>query len=111
MSAPTASDPLEALRRHPQLNQLKQAVKASPGNITQVIAAIAAESQEYLNAINANKAAFVALMQEPIEEEEDKDEEDDDKDEEDDDKDEVNFRNPPLKGQTGEYSLHVPDNR
>lgn len=64
--APAAGGALAILRQHPQFNQLKQLVQANPAVLPEIIAQIGASSPELLEAIQANREEFVAMMNEPI---------------------------------------------
>lgn len=57
---------IDALRRHPQFNMLKQLVQQNPGALSQVLDLIGQQSPELLAAIHANNDAFIAMMNEPI---------------------------------------------
>jgi len=57
---------IDALRRHPQFNMLKQLVQANPAALSQVLDLIGQQSPELLAAIHANNDAFIAMMNEPI---------------------------------------------
>lgn len=56
--------PLFVLRNHPQLTQLKSAIRSSVDNIPLAINAIAQAIPELASAIEANKDAFLQLMNE-----------------------------------------------
>lgn len=56
---------LFALRNHPQLTAIRTAIKTSPSNIPMAINAIAQVMPELASAIEANKDAFLQLMNEP----------------------------------------------
>lgn len=60
--------PLDALRRHPQLNALKRLVQSNPGALQQVLQQIGAQSPELLATIHANQEEFVRMMNEPVDE-------------------------------------------
>jgi len=57
---------IDALRRHPQFNMLKQLVQTNPAALSQVLDLIGQQSPELLAAIHANNDAFIAMMNEPI---------------------------------------------
>jgi len=61
-----ASDPLAPLRNHPNLNQLKMLVQSNPSALPMVLSQIGAASPPLLAIINANREAFVKLMNEPV---------------------------------------------
>jgi len=58
--------PLQALRNHPQFNELRRVVQSNPAMLQQVLTQIGQQQPELLREINANQAAFLALMNEPI---------------------------------------------
>jgi UV excision repair protein RAD23 len=65
--APTLSDPpLQALRNHPQFNDLRRLVQSNPAMLQQVLTQIGQQQPDLLREINANQAAFLELMNEPI---------------------------------------------
>mmetsp|Transcript_1703 Transcript_1703/g.2682 ORF Transcript_1703/g.2682 Transcript_1703/m.2682 type:complete len:461 (+) Transcript_1703:156-1538(+) len=70
-SAPAAqsggSGPLEALRRHPQFNELKRIVQSNPSALSQVLTTLLQGNTELLAAIDDNREEFVRMMNEPIE--------------------------------------------
>ncbi len=66
-SAVGPDHPLAVLRQHPQFNQLKSLIQTNPGALPQVLQQIGAASPQLLELITANQAAFVGLMNEPIE--------------------------------------------
>jgi len=57
---------LEAFRQHPQFNLLRQTVQRDPGSLPQILQAIGSQQPGLLEAIMANEAAFLAMMNEPI---------------------------------------------
>jgi UV excision repair protein RAD23 len=65
-AAPSGAVTIDALRRHPQFNMLKQLVQQNPGALSQVLDLIGQQSPELLAAIHANNDAFIAMMNEPI---------------------------------------------
>lgn len=68
-STPSSSiDNLAALRSHPQLNQLRRLVQTNPQALQAVLTQIGQQQPELLQAINTNQAAFLELMNEPIDE-------------------------------------------
>lgn len=67
-SSSSSSEPLQALRNHPQLNELRRLVRENPSSLSQVISQIASQQPELLQEINQNQAAFLALMNEPVSE-------------------------------------------
>ncbi len=64
--AATGTVAIDALRRHPQFNMLKQLVQTNPAALSQVLDLIGQQSPELLAAIHANNDAFIAMMNEPI---------------------------------------------
>ena len=59
---------LQALRNHPQFNQLRRLVQTNPQMLQTVLTQIGQQQPELLAEINANQAAFLAMMNEPVEE-------------------------------------------
>ena len=59
---------LEGLRNHPQFNQLRRLVQTNPQMLQTVLTQIGQQQPELLAEINSNQAAFLAMMNEPIEE-------------------------------------------
>lgn len=59
---------LQSLRNHPQFNQLRRLVQTNPQMLQTVLTQIGQQQPELLQEINANQAAFLAMMNEPIEE-------------------------------------------
>jgi len=57
---------LQALRSHPQFNQLRRLVQTNPAMLQTVLTQIGQQQPELLAEINANQAAFLAMMNEPI---------------------------------------------
>lgn len=70
LSAPaissSSSDPLEALRNHPQFDSLRRLVQSNPSMLQAVLTQIGQQQPELLEAINANQAAFLQMMNEPV---------------------------------------------
>jgi len=62
--------PLDALRQHPQFAQLKELVQTNPTALPAVLSQLGSSSPDVLALINSNKDAFIALMNEPLTEEE-----------------------------------------
>jgi UV excision repair protein RAD23 len=58
---------LQALRNHPQFNQLRRLVQTNPQMLQTVLTQIGQQQPELLQEINANQAAFLAMMNEPVE--------------------------------------------
>lgn len=65
-ASPAAATGIEQLRTHPQFNQLKTLVQSNPAALGQVLEAIGQQNPELLQAIHANQADFLAMMNEPI---------------------------------------------
>lgn len=57
---------IEALRNHPQFAALQQTVQSNPAALPQILQVIGQQQPELLEAIHANEAAFLAMMNEPI---------------------------------------------
>jgi UV excision repair protein RAD23 len=57
---------IEQLRAHPQLNELRRVVQSNPSALSQVLEAIGQQNPELLQLIHANQAEFLAMMNEPI---------------------------------------------
>lgn len=60
--------PLAALRSHPQFDDLRRLVRSNPQMLQTVLTQIGQQQPELLAEINANQEAFLAMMNEPIEE-------------------------------------------
>ena len=58
--------PLDALRSHPQFDALRRLVQSNPSTLQAVLAQIGQQQPELLQAINANQAAFLEMMNEPV---------------------------------------------
>ena len=65
-SSPAPGRPLQALRNHPQFNDLRRLVQTNPQMLQQVLAQIGQQQPELLQEINANQALFLEMMNEPI---------------------------------------------
>ena len=61
-----AGGPLEALRNHPQFDALRRLVQSNPAMLQAVLSQIGQQQPELLTAINANQAAFLEMMNEPV---------------------------------------------
>eukprot|EP00804_Cyclotella_cryptica_P025904 CCRYP_002739-RA/>CCRYP_002739-RA protein AED:0.21 eAED:0.21 QI:119/1/1/1/1/1/3/283/451 len=57
---------LDALRNHPQFNDLRRLVQSNPSTLQTVLAQIGQQQPELLQAINANQAEFLQMMNEPV---------------------------------------------
>ncbi len=64
--AGSSSEPLAALRSHPQINQLRQLVQSNPGTLQAVLAQIGQQQPELLQEINSNQELFIQIMNEPV---------------------------------------------
>jgi len=58
---------LQALRNHPQFDDLRRLVQSNPQMLQQVLSQIGQQQPELLQEINANQALFLQMMNEPIE--------------------------------------------
>lgn len=58
--------PLEALRNHPQFDALRRLVQSNPATLQSVLTQIGQQQPELLREINANQAAFLEMMNEPV---------------------------------------------
>ena len=63
---PSSGQPLQALRNHPQFNDLRRLVQTNPQMLQQVLAQIGQQQPELLQEINANQALFLQMMNEPV---------------------------------------------
>ena len=57
---------LDALRNHPQFNDLRRLVQTNPSTLQTVLAQIGQQQPELLRAINDNQAEFLQMMNEPV---------------------------------------------
>jgi len=57
---------LEALRSHPQFNDLRRLVQTNPSTLQTVLAQIGQQQPDLLRAINANQAEFLQMMNESL---------------------------------------------
>ena len=62
----SSSGGLEALRSHPQFDALRRLVQTNPSTLQAVLQQIGQQQPELLQAINANQAAFLEMMNEPV---------------------------------------------
>uniref|UniRef100_A0A7S3P0B9 UV excision repair protein RAD23 n=1 Tax=Amphora coffeiformis TaxID=265554 RepID=A0A7S3P0B9_9STRA len=67
-TASTTAQPLQALRNHPQFNDLRRLVQSNPQMLQQVLTQIGQQQPDLLQEINANQALFLQMMNEPIQE-------------------------------------------
>lgn len=65
-SSAGSGGPLEALRSHPQFDALRRLVQTNPSMLQAVLQQIGQQQPELLQAINANQAAFLEMMNEPV---------------------------------------------
>lgn len=65
----SSAGPLDALRNHPQFNSLRRLVQSNPQTLQAVLTQIGQQQPELLRQINNNQAAFLEMMNEPIEDE------------------------------------------
>jgi UV excision repair protein RAD23 len=64
----STGQPLQALRNHPQFNDLRRLVQSNPQMLPQVLTQIGQQQPELLQEINANQAQFLQMMNEPVSE-------------------------------------------
>jgi len=62
----SSSEPLAALRNHPQINQLRQLVQSNPSTLQAVLTQIGQQQPELLQEINSNQELFLRIMNEPV---------------------------------------------
>lgn len=65
-SSSSSGGALQALRNHPQFNDLRRLVQSNPQMLQTVLTQIGQQQPELLAEINANQAAFLEMMNEPI---------------------------------------------
>lgn len=58
--------PLDALRSHPQFDDLRRLVQTNPSTLQAVLSQIGQQQPDLLQAINANQAEFLQMMNEPV---------------------------------------------
>ena len=58
---------LQGLRNHPQFNALRRLVQTNPQTLQSVLTQIGQQQPELLREINSNQAAFLEMMNEPVE--------------------------------------------
>ena len=92
-----SNNPLEALRQHPQFNDIRRLVQANPENINQIIDSIGAASPQLFTLIQNNQEAFNAMMTEPIDDD-GMDEEGEEGDEDDMNEEDMEAMNPQMMG-------------
>jgi UV excision repair protein RAD23 len=66
-AAGSGGQPLQALRNHPQFDDLRRLVQSNPQMLQQVLTQIGQQQPELLQEINANQAQFLQMMNEPVE--------------------------------------------
>ena len=66
VAAADPSNPLAALRSHPQFLDLRRLVQSNPSALQAVLQEIGTQQPELLTAINNNQAEFIRMMNEPI---------------------------------------------
>lgn len=66
-SSSGSGQPLQALRNHPQFNDLRRLVQSNPQMLQQVLTQIGQQQPQLLQEINANQALFLQIMNEPVE--------------------------------------------
>ncbi|KAL7503969.1 hypothetical protein ACHAXN_001732 [Cyclotella atomus] len=65
-SSASTSSSLDALRNHPQFNDLRRLVQSNPSTLQTVLAQIGQQQPDLLRAINENQAEFLRMMNEPV---------------------------------------------
>lgn len=65
-SSSAGGQPLQALRNHPQFNDLRRLVQSNPQMLQQVLTQIGQQQPELLQEINSNQALFLEIMNEPV---------------------------------------------
>jgi UV excision repair protein RAD23 len=61
-----AGAPLEQLRNHPQINQLRQLVQSNPSTLQAVLTQIGQQQPDLLQEINSHQELFLQIMNEPV---------------------------------------------
>lgn len=62
----SSTEPLAALRNHPQINDLRRLVQANPATLQQVLTQIGQQQPDLLREINSNQELFLQIMNEPV---------------------------------------------
>jgi UV excision repair protein RAD23 len=62
----SAGQPLQVLRDHPQINQLRRLVQSNPSTLQVVLTQIGQQQPHLLEEINNNQELFLQIMNEPI---------------------------------------------
>lgn len=65
-NATATTGSLDALRNHPQFNDLRRLVQTNPSTLQTVLSQIGQQQPDLLRAINANQAEFLQMMNEPV---------------------------------------------
>ena len=68
---PDSGDPLDMLRRHPQINALRRQVQEDPSSLQSILSQIGAQDPALLEAIHNDRQGFIDLMNEPVDEDAD----------------------------------------
>jgi len=63
---PPQGQPLEQLRNHPQIDQLRQLVQSNPAMLQAVLTQIGQQQPELLQEINLHQELFLQIMNEPV---------------------------------------------
>jgi len=58
--------PLQSLRDHPQINQLRRLVQSNPQALQQVLTQIGEQQPDLLREINQNQQTFIEIMNQPV---------------------------------------------
>ena len=58
--------PLQQLRNHPQINQLRQLVQSNPSTLQAVLTQIGQQQPDLLQEINSHQELFLQIMNEPV---------------------------------------------
>ena len=67
-SSSSSSQTLQALRNHPQFNDLRRLVQSNPQMLQSVLSQIGQQQPQLLQEINDNQALFLQMMNEPVDE-------------------------------------------
>ncbi|KAL7556948.1 hypothetical protein ACA910_005297 [Epithemia clementina (nom. ined.)] len=65
-SSSSSSGTLQALRNHPQFNDLRRLVQSNPQMLQSVLSQIGQQQPQLLQEINDNQALFLQMMNEPV---------------------------------------------
>lgn len=66
--SPSNSAPLQSLRNHPQINQLRRLVQTNSQTLQAVLTQIGRQQPDLLQEINSNQEIFLQIMNEPFKE-------------------------------------------